>query len=79
MKSRACRSAAATFGCHKSTMKTTRGPSSAEPGVGVREERFSSSSPRARTHAELEPIQLVFRRRSEDVSGQEYDHGFLRF
>lgn len=32
MKSRACRSAAATLGCHRSTMKTTRGPSSAEPG-----------------------------------------------
>lgn len=31
MKSRAWRSAAATLGCHKSTMKTTRGPSSAEP------------------------------------------------
>lgn len=32
MKSRACRSAAATLGCQRSTMKTTRGPSSAEPG-----------------------------------------------
>lgn len=40
MKSRACRSAAATFGCQRSTMKTTRGPSSAEPAVGAREERF---------------------------------------
>jgi hypothetical protein len=34
MKSRACRSAAATLGCHKSTMKTTRGPSSAAPVEG---------------------------------------------
>lgn len=31
MKSRAWRSAAATLGCHRSTMKTTRGPSSGAP------------------------------------------------
>lgn len=42
MKSRACRSAAATLGCHRSTMKTTRGPSSAEPGGGRRERRGSN-------------------------------------
>lgn len=45
MKSRAWRSAAATLGCHKSTMKTTRGPSSAEPGGGggTRGMRFEPS------------------------------------
>lgn len=31
MKSKACLSAAATLGCHRSTMKTTLGPSSGLP------------------------------------------------
>lgn len=57
MKSRACRSAAATCGCHRSTMKTTRGPSSAEPGEGRggRRERRGSKHPQARTPAETDP------------------------
>lgn len=73
MKSRACRSAAATCGCHRSTMNTTRGPSSAAPGG--REERFEQ--PGARTHAELEPHGSPSST-ARKISDQECDRGFPR-
>lgn len=61
MKSRACRSAAATLGCHKSTMKTTRGPSSAEPGGGGGRERGEVQTSLEPGPTQRWPPQLAFR------------------